>query len=143
MNAALEKYKKKLIKFNPKVKVLVAKNTLQFWDLRKENIQSVPKANLFMRRNFIYCQKCQTYKATVVHHLNKKHNDNRLTNFSLLCKKCHIHIHHFSVRGEVRILDLQGWTQFKQAGFDNISTYPNTKREKIFIKLLELCQKQQ
>lgn len=143
MNKLIEEYKKKVITFNPGIKVLVAKKTLQFWNLHKENITSIQKAHLIMRKNFIYCQKCLTYKATTLHHLNKKHNDNRLRNFSLLCKKCHMHIHHFTIKGEVKILDLQGWTQFKQSGFDNISTYPETKAEKIFIKLLELCQKQQ
>ncbi len=139
----IREYEKKVIQFNPKVKVLVAHKTLQTWDLRKENITSLNRAHIFIKYNFIYCQKCQTYKATAVHHLNRKHRDNWLINLSLLCRQCHEHIHHFKIEKEIKILDLEGWTKFNQLGFDNISTYPKTKAEKIFVRMIQLCQKQQ
>ena len=136
----LDKYIKNVITFNKIIKVLEAKDTLMDYDLLKQGIDSWKDARTFMTSHFVHCQKCQTYRDVQVHHLDKNRKNNKVTNFSFLCKSCHEHVHHFSIRREVYILDLQGWTKFQQSGFQNISNYDYKDKEKIFKRLLEVCQ---
>jgi hypothetical protein len=51
------------------------------------------------------CSRCGSTKSIVVHHKNKQHKDNALTNLEILCNSCHISHHHkgipnYGVRGK-------------------------------------------
>ena len=43
---------------------------------------------------YIKCEKCKLFKATQIHHIDKKRKNNLNSNLMKLCRKCHQKIHH-------------------------------------------------
>ena len=43
---------------------------------------------------WIKCQDCNFRKVIHVHHIDQDHNNNKLENLKLLCKPCHMNMHH-------------------------------------------------
>ena len=117
MNKFWKEYKKKdLINYNPTITILTNNGTenntfeitIQEFIIHNSKYSAVKnsyqKLVRLLDKYFVYCQKCNKYKATMVHHLDKNHNNNKLNNLSLVCKRCHIHIHKFKPEKEMKIL---------------------------------------
>ena len=47
-----------------------------------------------LHHNIILCPKCHKNRALFVHHIDKNRNNNFLSNLMLVCKSCHLLLHH-------------------------------------------------
>ena len=71
------------------------------WDLIKfsdkairifDNNNPYKSLNKILKKEIVKCENCDNFYE-VIHHIDKNHNNNQISNLKLLCNKCHAKQH--------------------------------------------------